>query len=300
MTKAYAKAKYQEPVEAEPAADEVSEAEPTPLFVWKRGQRWPRVQFHELWEYRELLYFLVWREVKVRYKQTALGVMWVILQPVLTMAVFSLFFGVLAGVPSDGIPYPLFAFAGLLPWQLFANALSGSGNSLVMNSSLITKVYFPRLFIPFSAVLVGLVDFVFALGAMMTLMLAYGIVPTHRIMAIPIFLALAVGTALAVGLWLSSLSVRYRDVPFIVPFLTQLWLFATPIAYPSSVVPEPWRAVYGINPMVGVVDGFRWALFGLEGGLGASTLVSATVSAALLVGGIAYFKRSERTFADEV
>jgi lipopolysaccharide transport system permease protein len=254
----------------------------------------------EIWEYRELLYFLVWRDVKVRYKQTGLGVLWVVLQPLLTLAAFSLFFGRLAGMPSDGAPYPIFVFAGLLPWQMFANALSTSGNSLVMNSALITEVYFPRIFIPLSSVLVGLVDFAITLVVTMALLLAFGVAPTARIVALPALVLLTAATAFAVGVWLSALCVRYRDVQFAIPFLVQFWLFVTPVAYPSSLVPGSWRALYALNPMVGVVDGFRWALLGQASRPGVTVAVSAAATALLIAGGIARFRRLERTFADVV
>ena len=213
-------------------------------------------------EYRELLFFLVWRDIKVRYKQTAIGVAWAILQPLLTMVVFSIFFGRLAQVPSDGHPYPIFVYAALLPWQLFAYALTESSNSLVSNQQLISKVYFPRLVVPIAAVIAGLVDFAMAFLVLVAMLLDYRITPGWAIVLLPLFLILATLTALAVGLWLSALNVKYRDVRYTIPFLTQFWLFATPIAYPSSLVPEQWRAFLGLNPMAGVVEGFRWALLG--------------------------------------
>jgi lipopolysaccharide transport system permease protein len=271
-----------------------------PVTIIRPSRGWVSLRLGDLWEYRELLYFLVWRDIKVRYKQTALGAAWAILQPLLTMLVFSIFFGTLAKMPSDGLPYPVFAYAALLPWQLFAHALTESGNSLVANRQLITKVYFPRLLIPISAVLAGLVDFAIAFAILVGLMLFYGIVPTVNILALPLFLGLAVATALAVGIWLSALNVRYRDVRYTIPFLTQFWLFLTPIAYPSSLVPEPWRAVYGLNPMAGVVEGFRWALLGSPGATGALVPVSALTVGVLLLGGLVYFRHMEKTFADVV
>jgi len=264
------------------------------------SRNWVSLKLRDLWEYRELLYFLVWRDIKVRYKQTALGAAWAILQPFLTMVVFSLFFGRLAGVPSDGIPYPIFAYTALLPWQLFAHALHESGNSLVANQQLITKVYFPRLVIPISAVLAGLVDFAVGFVVLLGMMFYYGIVPTAAVLALPLLLLLAVATALAVGLWLSALNVKYRDVRYVIPFLTQFWLFATPIAYSSSLVPARLRPFYGLNPMAGVVEGFRWALLGKAGGIGPLVFVSALAVAVLLVGGLIYFRRMEKTFADIV
>ena len=259
-----------------------------------------RVNLGDLWVYRELLYFLVWRDVKVRYKQTALGAAWAVIQPVMTMLVFSIFFGRLAKVPSDGIPYPIFAFTALLPWQLFAYALSESANSLVGSQNLITKVYFPRLVIPIAAVLAGLVDFGIALLILLAMMWYYAIVPTGAIVLLPLFILLAIATALAVGLWLSSLNVKFRDVRYTIPFLTQFWMFATPVAYPSSIIPEGWRAFYGLNPMAGVVEGFRWALLGRAEGPGPLLAVSVVAVVILLAGGLIFFRRTERTFADVV
>ena len=261
---------------------------------------WVSLKLWDVWEYRELLYFLAWRDIKVRYKQTVLGAAWAILQPVLTMVVFSVVFGRLLQAPSDGIPYPIFTFCALLPWQLFAHALTQSSNSLVSNERLITKVYFPRLVIPISSILAGLVDFGIAFVVLLGMMLYYGIVPTAAIVTLPLFLLLAVATALAVGLWLSALNVQYRDVRHTIPFLTQIWLFATPVAYASSLIPEPWRAWYGLNPMAGVVEGFRWALLGQTGSPGSLVLVSAFAVTVLLVGGLVYFRRMEKQFADIV
>jgi len=262
--------------------------------------RWTSLEFRELWEYRELLYFLIWRDVKVRYKQTALGAAWAVIQPFFMMVVFSLFFGRLAKVSSDGIPYPVFTFCALLPWQLFANALTESSNSLVGNQNLITKVYFPRLVVPISAVLGGLVDFVIAFVILLGMMLYYGIVPGWAIVTLPGFILLAVMTALGVGLWLSALNVQYRDVRYTIGFLVQLWLFLTPVAYPSSIVPEKWRPLYGLNPMAGVVEGFRWALLGKSQPPGAMLWVSVAVVILILFGGLYYFRRMEQQFADIV
>jgi lipopolysaccharide transport system permease protein len=261
---------------------------------------WIALNLRDLWDYRELLYFLVWRDIKVRYKQTVLGAAWGILQPVMTMLVFSIFFGRLAGVPSDNIPYPIFTYAALLPWQLFSYALTQSGNSLVVNQQLITKVYFPRIFLPISAVLAGLVDFALAFLVLLAMMVYYGIAPTVAMFSAPVFVLLAIATALAVGLWLSALNVEYRDVRYVIPFLAQLWLFATPIAYPSSLIPEQWRIWYGLNPMAGVVEGFRWALLGKSTEFGAMIWISALVVALLLISGLFYFRRMEKTFADVV
>jgi lipopolysaccharide transport system permease protein len=258
------------------------------------------VGLRELWEFRELLYFLIWRDVKVRYKQTALGAAWAVLQPLLTMLVFSLFFGRLAKMPSDGVPYPIFAFAALVPWTFFANGLTQGANSLVGSANLIKKVYFPRLAVPAATTLAGLVDLTIAFGVLLVLMAYYGIAPTANIVWLPAFVLLALATAFGVSFWLSALNVQYRDVRYVVPFLTQFWLFATPIAYPSSLLHEPWRTVYGLNPMVGVVEGVRWALLGANGAPGASIVVSIAAAIALLVSGAWYFRRMERRFADVV
>jgi lipopolysaccharide transport system permease protein len=254
----------------------------------------------DLWAYRELLYFLAWRDFKVRYKQTVLGAAWAVIQPFFTMVVFSIFFGYLAKMPSDGIPYPVFAYAGLLPWSLFAHALTESSNSLVNNQSLITKVYFPRLIVPIAPLFVGLVDFGIALVVLFGMILFYKIVPGIAILTVPLFVLLALLSALAVGMWLSALNVEYRDVRYTIPFLTQLWLFATPVAYPSSLLPEPWRSLYGLNPMAGVVEGFRWALLGRTNAPGPLIAVSVAAVLVLLIGGLWYFTRMERTFADIV
>ena len=269
----------------------------TTLIRPSRG--WVALNLRDLWQYRELLYFLTWRDIKVRYKQTVLGAAWAVLQPFLTMVVFSVFFGGLAKVPSEGIPYPIFSFCALLPWSYFSGALDRAGNSLVGSSHLITKVYFPRLAIPISAVAAGLVDFGIALVVLLGMTVYYDIAPTTAVFTLPFFLILAVATALAVGLWLSALNVQYRDVRYTIPFLTQFWLFATPIAYPSSLVPEQWRAWYGLNPMAGVVEGFRWALLGKEPP-GPMLAVSIVVVVLLLVGGLYYFRRMEKSFADVV
>jgi lipopolysaccharide transport system permease protein len=271
-----------------------------PTFVIEPTAGWIAPRLGELWTHRELLYFLVWRDVKVRYKQTALGAAWAILQPFMTMVVFSIFFGRLAGVPSEGVPYPIFAFTALLPWQLFAHSLTESGNSLVTNQDLVKKVYFPRLVIPLSSVLAGLVDFALAFVVLLGMMWYYGITPGAAVLALPLFVLLACVTALAVGLWLAALNVEYRDVRYTIPFLTQFWLFITPIAYPASLVPERWRVLYALNPMVGVVEGFRWSLLGSSDALSDSVGASAVMVVVLLVGGLFYFKRVEKTFADIV
>jgi lipopolysaccharide transport system permease protein len=256
------------------------------------------IKVRELWEYRELLHFLIWRDIKVRYKQTALGVLWAIIQPVLTMVVFSIFFGKLGKLSSDGIPYPIFAFAALVPWTLFSNGLTQATNSLVASSNLIKKVYFPRLIIPIATVLAGIIDFLLAFAVLLLLMFYYGITPTINTLWLPVFLLMTVIASLAVSLWLSALNVEYRDIRYVIPFLTQIWLFATPIAYSSSLLPEPWRTIYGLNPMVGVVEGFRWALLGTNTQPGIMAIVSAVVALILLISGAFYFRRMERTFAD--
>lgn len=270
------------------------------VVVIRPGTGWAALDLRSLWEYRELLYFLVWRDIKVRYKQTALGASWAIIQPFGTMVVFSLFFGRLAGVPSDGVPYPIFAFAALVPWTFFAQGLSQSANSLVASQELLRKVYFPRLVIPSASVLAGLVDFAISFVVLLGMMLFYDVVPTLRVVWIPLLLLLALVTSLGVGLWFSALNVRYRDVVYIVPFVVQFWLFATPIAYPSSLLPEPWRILYGVNPMVGVVEGFRWALIGTDTAPGPMMAVSVVAALVILVSGAYYFRWTERSFADIV
>jgi lipopolysaccharide transport system permease protein len=271
-----------------------------PVTRIRPSRGWVALGLRELWEYRELLWFLVWRDIKVRYKQTALGASWAILQPIATMVVFSLFFGRLAGIPSDGLPYPIFSFAALVPWTFFSQGLSQSANSLVGSQNLITKVYFPRLAIPIATVLAGLIDFALAFLVLVVMMLAYGIVPGPEIVALPPLLLLALVTALGAGLWLSALNVQFRDVRYVVPFLTQLWLFLTPIAYPSSLLEEPWRTIYGLNPMAGVVEGFRWALLGTPQPPGPMLAASVVAALALLASGAFYFRRMEKTFADVV
>ncbi len=261
---------------------------------------WVALKLKELWAYRELLFFFVWRDIKVRYKQTALGATWAIIQPFFTMLVFSLFFGRLAKMPSDGIPYPIFSYAALVPWMFFAHGLNQSSNSLVESSNLIKKVYFPRLAIPIASVLSGVLDFVLAFVMLIGMMLYYRITPTINILWLPLLLLLALVSALGVGLWISALNVQFRDFRYIVPFLVQFWMFATPIAYPSSLLQEPWRTIYGLNPMVGVVSGFRWALLGTHTAPGPMLAVSAVAAVGILVGGAFYFRRMEKVFADVV
>ncbi|MBI2002818.1 MAG: ABC transporter permease [candidate division NC10 bacterium] len=271
-----------------------------PVLVIQAGESAFGRQLRELWQARELFYFLAWRDFKVRYKQTVLGAAWAIIQPLFTMVVFSIFFGYLGKMPSDGIPYPIFTYCALLPWSLFAHALNESSNSLVNNQNLITKVYFPRLIIPMAPLFVGLVDFGIAWIILIGMMFFYGIVPGLAALATPLFVLLALLTALAVGMWLAALNVQYRDVRYTIPFLTQLWLFATPVAYPSSLLPEPWRSLYGLNPMAGVVEGFRWSLLGRPSAPGPLIAVSFVAVLVLLIGGLWYFTRMEETFADIV
>jgi homopolymeric O-antigen transport system permease protein len=261
---------------------------------------WVSLQLRDLWSYRDLLYFFAWRDIKVRYKQSIFGAAWAVIQPFFTMIVFSLFFGRLAGIPSDGVPYPVFSFAALVPWTLFANGLSQSANSLVDNSNLIKKIYFPRLLIPFSSLLSGLVDFTIAFVVLMGMGLYFGIVPTINILLLPFFLLLALVTALGSGLWLSALNVQFRDIRYVVPFLVQFLLFATPVAYPSSLLAQPWRTLYGLNPMASVVEGFRWALLGTNTPAVGMVFISTLMALGLLFSGAFYFRRVEKSFADVV
>jgi lipopolysaccharide transport system permease protein len=272
-----------------------------PVVRIEPSHGWVSLKLRELWEYRELLYFLMWRDVKVRYKQTVLGAAWAIIQPFFTMVVFSVFFGNLARVPSDGIPYPIFSYTALVPWSFFAHGLTQASDSLVGGARLIRKVYFPRLAMPIATVLSGVVDFGLAFVVLLGMMLAYGIVPTLNALWLPLFLLLALVTSLGTGLWLAAMNVQFRDVRYTVPFITQFWMFATPIAYPSSLIENPLlRTLYGINPMAGVVEGFRWALLGTDTAPGPIIIVSCVAALALLVSGAFYFRRMERTFADVV
>ena len=272
-----------------------------PFLHLEPSKGWVSLRLRELWEYRELLYFLTWRDIKVRYKQTLLGAAWAIIQPFFTMVVFSIFFGRLAGVSSDGIPYPIFSYAALVPWSFFSQGLTQASNSLVGGASLITKVYFPRLAMPIATVFSGAVDFLLAFVVLIGMMFYYGIAPTINVLWLPLFVLLAMVTALGSGLWLSAMNVQFRDVRYTVPFLTQFWMFMTPIAYPSSLIEQPWlRTLYGLNPMTGVVEGFRWALLGTDTQPGPVIIVSSAVSVLLLVSGAFYFRRMEKTFADVV
>lgn len=277
------------------------------IFI-RPARGWSALNLKELWRFRELIYFLIWRDVKVRYKQTVLGILWAVLQPVLTMVVFNFIFGRLADVPTGGIPYPIFSFTGLLPWGLFSKAIGDAGRSLIQNRSMITKVYFPRLVIPMASVLSGLVDFGIAFLVLLSIMAYYNFAPASdyhiyiswRWLTLPLFLLLAIITSLAVGLWLSALNVIYRDVNYVIPFLTQFWLFLTPVGYPVQIFSKPVQFLISLNPMTGVVEGFRWALLGTDKGPTGLLAVSVSISLVALVGGLYYFRRMERTFADEI
>jgi lipopolysaccharide transport system permease protein len=269
--------------------------------LWIRPSHgWVSLRLKDLWDYRELLYFFVWRDLKVRYKQTALGAAWAIIQPLFTMLVFSVAFGKLAKMPSDGIPYPLFAYTALVPWTFFAQGLTQSADSLIGNGNLLKKIYFPRLAIPLGAVSAGLVDFSISLSVLVVMMIFYRIHITLHLLWLPLLLALAFVTSLGAGLWLSALNVRFRDVKYAVPFLTQFWMYATPIAYPSTLLHSPWRTLYGLNPMAGVVEGFRWAILGTNTQPGPMIAASAVAAVAVLIGGAFYFRRMEKSFADVV
>jgi lipopolysaccharide transport system permease protein len=261
---------------------------------------WVPINLRDLWEYRELLYFLTWRDIKVRYKQTALGMAWVVLQPLLLMLVFTMFFGHLVELPSDGIPYPVFTYTALLPWQLFSRAINEGSMSLIAHERVITKTYFPRILLPASAVLASLMDFGIAFLVLIGFILFYGTHPGLAIFTLPLFVLLVVMAAFGVSLWLAAFNVLYRDVRYVLPFLTQIWMFATPIIYPVSVVPDSWRFLYSLNPMVGVVEGFRWALLGNSSGMDAMFGLSALVVAGVLGGGILYFQSVQQTFADVI
>ena len=261
---------------------------------------WVPINLRDLWDYRELLYFLTWRDVKVRYKQTALGIAWVVLQPIFLMLVFTMFFGRLVELPSDGIPYSIFTYTALLPWQLFSRALTDGSMSLIAHERVITKTYFPRILLPASAVLSGLIDFAIAFLVLIGFMVFYGVQPGLAIFALPLFVLLVVMAAFGVSLWLAALNVLYRDVRYGLPFLTQIWMFATPIIYPVSAVPDKWRLLYSLNPMVGVVEGFRWALLGNTSGMDAIFGVSVLVVAGILAGGVLYFQSVQQTFADVI
>ena len=271
-----------------------------PIVLIKPPSKWAAIDWRELYEYRELLYFSIWRDIKVRYKQTALGAAWAVIQPFMTMVVFSIFFGRLAGLPSEGVPYPIFTYTALVPWTYFANALTQSSSSLVEQERVITKVYFPRLLVPLAPVIAGLLDLFISFFVLILMMLFYGITPTAAVLTLPLFILLAAVTAFSVGLWFSAINVQYRDVRYTIPFIIQFWLFATPVAYSASLVPEYLRPLYGLNPMVGVVEGFRWALLGNRPAPGPLLLVSVLVVIVLLVSGLYYFRRMEDSFADVI
>jgi len=272
----------------------------SPAVVIQSPPGWALPDLAELWQNRELLYFLIWRDIKVRYKQTAVGAAWAVVQPLLMMVVFTLFFGRVAGISSGDVPYPIFTFSALLPWQLFALGLTLASTSLVVNERLITKVYFPRILVPTAAVLAGLLDFGIAFLLLIGMMIYFGIVPALAVFALPLFLLLAVITALGLSYWLSALDVQYRDVRYTIPFLVQIWLLATPVFYPSSLISERWQFLLALNPMTGVVEGFRWALLGQGGTPEPMVAVSALVAVVMFVGGVLYFRRVERYMADVV
>ncbi len=271
------------------------------LTVIQPSRGWAWIDLRELWRYRELVYFLIWRDVKVRYKQTLLGAAWAILRPFLSMVIFTVVFAGLANLDTDGAPPPVFYFSGLLPWMLFQDGVVKAGNSLVTGSSLITKVYFPRIAIPLASVLAGVVDFALAFIVLIGMMIYYGVRPTEAIWTLPLFVLLALVTSLGVGLWLSALNVQYRDVGYVTPFLLQAWMFASPVVYSATLIPEGWaRIAFGLNPMAGVVQGFRWAILGVGEPPSGLIILSILVAIFLLISGMLYFKRMERTFADVV
>jgi lipopolysaccharide transport system permease protein len=272
----------------------------TPVQRIQPPRAWFELRLAELWQFRELIYFFVWRDVKIRYKQTVIGVAWVIVQPLLTMLMFTIFFGRLAKMPSQGLPYPVFYLAAVVPWAYFSNALLSVTNIMVENQRVITKVYFPRLVLPISAAFSGLVDFFVGFLVLVVFTLSYGMRPSLPILLLPLFLLLAVMTVLGVGLWLSALNALYRDVRYLIPFLVQFWMLASPVAYPSSLVPERWRWVYGLNPMVGVIEGFRWALTGRVPSPGPVLYVSVAIVCFLVFGGLLFFNRMEGAIADRV
>lgn len=290
---------------AKPIQNPVADQQNEIIFI-RPAHGWSALNLGDLWRYRELIYFMIWRDVKVRYKQTALGVAWAVLQPLLNMVVFTIFFGKLAQVPTGGIPYPIFSYVGLLPWGLFTKAISDAGRSLITNRTMITKVYFPRLAIPLASSLSGLVDFSIAFLVLLGMMVYYNFSPNSdyhiylswRWLTLPLFILLAIVTSLGVGLWLSALNVLYRDINYILPFLTQFWLFVTPVAYSATMFSERWQFIISLNPMTGVVEGFRWALLGSEPGPGPLMAISVGISLILLVTGLYYFRRMERNFAD--
>ncbi|HZG67170.1 MAG TPA: ABC transporter permease [Herpetosiphonaceae bacterium] len=286
--------------QSEWSRDTIPPKDAAPEIVFGPTRGWITLNLGEVWAHRELLFFLAWRDIKVRYKQTIIGAAWAMLKPIMTMVIFSTIFGSLIGVPSGDVPYPIFVYTALISWSFFASALGQSGSSLVANASLISKVYFPRLVLPIASVFVAAVDFALAFLVLLALMLWYGIIPGSALLALPLFLLLAVTTALGAGLWLSALEIKYRDVGHIVPFLTQFWLYATPVIYPSSIIPERWRLLYSLNPMVGVVEGFRWSLLGTAHSPARQIIISTIIVVIMLIGGLFFFRRAEREFADVV
>lgn len=280
---------------------ELVKHEPTTIYI-KPSKGLAALNLRDLWMYRELIYFMIWREVKVRYKQTMLGAAWAIIQPVLTMIVFTFLFGRIAKLPTDGnIPYPIFSYTALLPWNLFVNALNQASRSLTSNQNMVSKIYFPRLVLPLASILSGLVDFVIAFVILIFLMIYYRVTPSVNVIwALPAFLLLAIVTALGVALWLAAINVQYRDVNYALPFMTQFWLFATPVAYSSQLISAKWQLVYSLNPMAGVVNGFRWALLGVGNGPDAGLWISVAIAILILIGGLFYFRNMEKTFADTI
>jgi lipopolysaccharide transport system permease protein len=271
-----------------------------PLIKIRPSKGWVALNLRDLWVYRELLYFLTWRDIKVRYKQTVLGAAWAIIQPLFTMLLFTLFFGKLGRIPSDGVPYPIFAYAGLLPWMFFSNAVTNSGNSLVGSSNLITKVYFPRMIIPGAAVAAGLVDFAIAFVVLIALMIYYGVAVTWSIVMLPVLVILTTLLAVGVGMWISALNVKYRDIRYALPFLVQLWMFASPVIYPASLMPQKWRWILWLNPMTGIIEGFRSSLFGVNKFDWIALIVSTVITFGVLVYSAYDFRRMEKVFADVV
>jgi len=290
----------QQPVPSMPeaAVPEESTERTQTITTIRPASKWPTINFRELWDYRELLFILAWRDVSVRYKQSAVGIGWAILQPLMMMLIFTIVFGKFAKLPSEGVPYPIFTFCALLPWNYFASSLSGSSNSLVGSAHLVTKVYFPRLVLPLSKVFSGLVDFGIGFVILLGMMLWYGVMPTIGILFLPLFMLVAMLVSLGVGLWLTAINVKYRDVVFVVPFMVQFWMYASPVAYSATIVPEKYQWLYGLNPMVGVIEGFRWAMLGKESPNIEMMLISLGGIVFILIGGLYYFKKMEKTFAD--
>jgi len=281
-------------------ANTIEIAKPPETIFIKPSTGLAALNLRDLWIYRELVYFMIWRDIKVRYKQTLLGAAWAVIQPVLTMLIFNFVFGTVAKVPTEGIPYPIFSYCALLPWGLFSAALNNASRSLTTNQNMVSKIYFPRLVLPLASVLGGLVDFAIAFLILIVLMIYYKVTPTTAIWTLPLFLLLTVVTALGVALWLSAINVQYRDVNYVLPFLTQFWLFLTPVAYSANVISAKWQIAYSLNPMAGVVNGFRWALLGTHTGPNLNMVISICISLIFLVSGLFYFRSMERTFADTI